>query len=453
METNGVIAFFAILVPLVLFHEFGHFIVCKLGGIRVTKFAFGFGRKLFGFTYRDTEYRWNLIPLGGYVDFMGDVLYTESIPDDVKHFYNRPKWLRFLVLVMGPLFNLIMALAIYWAFFATQPVSIPKNDGEPYTVGFVMPGSPEAEAGLTFGDRITAIDGDPIIEYKQVEEFFLLNPGKEITLEVLRAGQPIQIELTIPRDKVHGTGNFNFEPKRVVMVDEIEADMPAKQAGLQVGDQILKVNGQPFSLYKQEYFITGLLEKAAPGPSQFLIARDGQEQTLEIQPVRHELEDEAQRELYEKDAIWITGFRPAYDRDVIHFTFGQALGEAWHRFLDDSQLLIRAVRQLVQGDLSVRTLSGPLEIGKVAKRSMDMGVWSFLFMMAILSINLGILNLLPIPVLDGGEIFVLMVEWITRRDFSIPTKLRIKLVGLFFLFGLMGLVIVTDVIKAFQTMG
>ena len=451
METNGVIAFFAILVPLVLFHEFGHFIVCKLGGIRVTKFAFGFGKKLFGFNYRGTEYRWNLIPLGGYVDFMGDVVYTESIPDDVSHFYNRPKWLRFLVLVMGPLFNLIMALGIYWAFFATQPVGYPKNDGEPYTVGFVMPGSPEAQAGLSFGDRITAIDGKPVTEYKQVEEFFLLNPDKEIDLAIDRAGQKLDLQLTIQEDKVHGAGMINFEPKMVVRVGEIEDGMPAIDAGLQVGDQILKVNGQPFSLYQPEYYITGLLEKAAPAPSKFLIVRDGKEQTVEIQPVLHKLEDPGQQELYGKDAIWITGFRPAYDREMVHFTVSTALGAAWQKLLDDSQLLIRAVRQLVQGDLPVRTLSGPLEIGKFAKKSMDRGVWSFLFMMAVLSINLGILNLLPIPVLDGGEIFVLMVEWITRRDFSIPTKLRIKLVGLFFLFGLMGLVIVTDVIKAFQT--
>lgn len=446
---NGVFGFFAVLVPLVLIHEFGHFIVCKLGGIRVSRFAFGFGKKLFGFTFKGTEYRWNLIPLGGYVDFMGEVVYTEEIPDDVTHFYNKPKWLRFLVLVMGPMFNLILAFVVYWAFFATQPVGVPKNAGPAYTVGFVLPDSPEAKAGLQPNDQITAINGNEVKTYSEVEEYFLLNPGKEIELTILRAGAPVLLNLEVPREKLHGTGNFNFEPKRIVRVSDIQAGKPAELAGLQEGDQILKVNQQYFSLQYRDHAIVALLQQAAPRASTFTILRDGREMDLAIKPMLEKIEDPRVQEYYGKTEIWRTGFLPN-DREITHFTADKAFGMAWGRLVSDSQLLLKAVRQLVSGALSVKTLSGPLEIGRFAKSSIDRGAWTFLFFMAILSINLGILNLLPIPVLDGGEIFVLLVEWITRRDFSIPTKIRIKLVGLFFLVGLMAMVIVTDIIKAFQ---
>lgn len=447
---NGVFSFFAVLVPLVLFHEFGHFLMCKLGGIRVTKFAFGFGKKLFGFTYKGTEYRWNLIPLGGYVDFMGDVVYTEEIPQDVAHFYNKPKWIRFLVLVMGPLFNLILALGLYWIFFSTQPIPIPKNVGEAYTVGFVIPGSPEAEAGLQAGDRISHVLGKEVTSYDEVEQELILNPGKEMEMTIDRDGTSRTLTFKVDRNKKYGVGVYNFEPMRKIFVSEIQPGKPAELAGLKNGDQILKINEKNFSVYSRDHAILSLLQEAAPGPSRFKIARDGAILDLEIQPELEAIEDPELQEAMGVTEVWRTGFRPEMDMDVVHYSFGTGLGIAWDRFIGDSQLLLKAVHQLVRGSLSVKTLSGPIEIGQVAKQSMDRGLWAYLLILAVLSINLGILNLLPIPVLDGGEIFVLLVEWITRRDFSIPAKMRIKLVGFFFLVGLMGIVIITDVVKLFQ---
>jgi len=434
-----VLAFLLMLVPLVVVHELGHFVMAKLGGIHVTKFAFGFGPKLFSFRYKGTDYRWNLIPLGGYVDFMGDVVYTNRIPDDARHFYNRPKWLRFLVLLMGPMFNLILALGIYWLFFSAQPTYEPIFEGEPYTVGYVAPDSPEAEAGLQAGDRIVEINGEPVTAMDQVVKHALFNPGKPVTLSVVRDGARRNIEYAILEDPIEGVGTTHFAPRLLPQISMVMEDMPAAQAGLQPDDVILQVNGVDISYYSDESAsVPALLAAAAPGPSTFTVRRHGRVVDLEVTPRQNE------------EGAWQVGIS-YMPRSVAHeLGVGAAFVRAWNRFLEDSTLIYRGVKKLVIGDLPLKTLSSPIGVGKVAKQAMDIGFWSFILLMAVISLNLGILNLLPIPVLDGGEIFVLLTEWIARKDFNLLTKMRIKLVGFLFLVGLMGLVIVMDVIKIYN---
>ncbi len=434
-----VLAFLLMLAPLVVVHELGHFLMAKLGGIKVTKFAFGFGPRLFGFEYKGTDYRWNLLPLGGYVDFMGEVVYTNRIPDDMRHFYNRPKFLRFLVLVMGPMFNLVLALGLYWLFFGARPVYEPIHHGAPYTVGLVQPDSAEAQAGLQPGDRIEAINGEPVAAVEKVIEHMLFNPGKPVTLSVVRGGQALEIAYDIPEDPIEGVGQFNFAPWYRPQVSEAVAEKPAALAGMQAGDVIVAVNGEAVAFGGSESrSVPELLNRNAPGPSEFTVLRDGRELSLSITPEQGE------------EGKWLVGISYGPESVARDLNAGEALGRAWSRFLADSTMIFRGVKKLIVGDLPLKTLSSPIGVGRVAKQALDYSVWQFLLLMAVISVNLGILNLLPIPVLDGGEIFVLLTEWVARRDFSLVTKMKIKLAGFFFLVGLMGVVIIMDVVKIYQ---
>ena len=262
--SNPVITFLLILVPLVVVHEFGHFIMAKLGGIRVTSFSIGFGKKLFGFWYKGTEYRWNLLPLGGYVNFMGELDYTNEIPDDVKHFYNRPKWIRFLVLIMGPLFNILLALGLFWAWRVAEPVAEGVFRDPLFTVGYVAEDSPEARAGLMLGDRITAIDGKPVNDVDTVYTDLLMSPNREVELAVVRDEQEMTIAYTVPEHEIEGYGIVGFDHSRRIMIGQVYRNMPAGDADFRQEDVVLTINGQRVRLFPRDAF-GDMLQIAAQG--------------------------------------------------------------------------------------------------------------------------------------------------------------------------------------------
>ena len=523
--SNPVISFLLILVPLVVIHELGHFIMAKLGGIRVTNFSIGFGKKLFGFWYKGTEYRWNLLPLGGYVNFMGDLEYSNEIPDDVKHFYNRPKWIRFLVLIMGPLFNILLAFALFWGYRAVKPVYQAVFNDPLYTVGFVAEDSPEAEAGLAMGDHIIAIDGKPLGKnVNAVMADLFMSPNRDVEFTVVRNEQEMKIRFTIPEHDIEGHGVVSFGPSQRVMIGDVQEGMPAQAAGLQASDLVLSINGRPVRMYPEGSFgdmlqtaaqgqvllmvadATGVkreidfsngsfnennfgltLEQTPEGVTIGAVAAASEAENLGLLPGEtilaingktfeqadqfgalvnaylagevsfHIVRDDAhlnvllKPELVEERYLVGISFGPeSIRRDL---TWGQAFFQAGSDVVEYSTLIFEGVKRLVMGQLSVKTLSGPVGMARIANQQVKRGFWEFIFMMAIISLNLGILNLLPIPVLDGGEIFVLLVEWIGRRDFSLVTKMKIKMVGFVFIVGLMSIVIVNDVIKVFSSMG
>lgn len=437
--SNRIIAFFLLLVPLVVFHEFGHFVVAKLGGFRVYKFAFGFGKKLFSFEYAGTEYRWNLIPLGGYVDFMGEVVYSDKVPDDAKHFYNKPKWLRFLVLVMGPAFNIFLAFVLYWMVFSNRTLYTPNYQRKAFTVGYIQPESKAATAGLQAFDQITTVNGKKVESYDWLNQEILLSPDKKLELNVLRDGNEQALTLEIPSHEVEGYGLIEFLPYERVLVREVRPDSPAALAGLQPGDHIALVNGEhvfPVAVGSIPQ-LSSLIEKRAPEASELTIYRDGAAQTLAVAPTK-------------QDDRWLLGITTTSDYQSQTLSPAEAFTYSIQRCREDSLLLFKALRRLTQGELGMRAFTGPVGMSRVASETIRSGIWVFLGLMAFLSLQLGILNLLPIPVLDGGEIFVILIESISGRDFSLETKTRIKVIGFFFLLGFMGLVVLTDFVKEYQ---
>lgn len=426
------------LVPLVVIHELGHFLMAKLVGIHVTEFSFGFGRKLFGFTYKGTEYRWNLLPLGGYVNLMGTAMYTGKVPNDPSHFYNKSKWSRFLVMLMGPAFNIFLAFGIFWAYYGMNPLLEPVWEGEVFTVGHVNPESPEAAAGLQRDDRILEINGSKVESMDQVNRLLGTNPGVEMNMLVARGSEQVTVRYTVGEHETEGVGLIQFDPKRRMMVFGVAEDTPAAAAGLQEGDIITHINDVPINgVFRDQNPIAAQIKSKAPEASQFRILRDGTPLELSIAP-----------KLYE-DEVYRIGVTTSGESRRIDLGPVESFKEAANQVVNLSTWILVGIRQLVKGVLSIRTLSSPIGVAQYAEESLDLGFWEFLWRMALLSLNLGILNLIPIPVLDGGEIFVLLVEGISRKNFDIETKTKIKMVGFFFLIFLMGAVILSDILKIF----
>jgi len=429
-------SFLLLVIPLVVFHELGHFMAAKLFGVRVNSFAFGFGKKLFGYTYKGTEYRWNLLPLGGYVDFMGEAVYTNRIPSDRDHFYNRSKWVRFIVLVMGPIFNFILAFIIFWVI-AAQPVGKYRFSGDPFMVGIVDQDSPEGRAGLLSGDLITQVNGSAVRDAQHLVTELALNPGKMVELTIERQGERHIINYRVATHEKEGIGEPHFRPAIHVMVREVTPDSPAEHAGLMSGDKITHVNGDQvfWDTRGGSNMLSDAIQRAESYPIEMTVVREEQVISLFVTPQQGE------------DDRMIIGIMTIFDAEVVDRDWRSSFFAACDTFAYNSTTIFRFLGELVSFDLSVKTITGPVGMGKYAKQELERGLLFFAQLMAILSLNLGIINLVPIPILDGGEIFVIAVEWIARRNFEFETKMRIKMVGLVFLICLMSVVLVSDTLK------
>jgi regulator of sigma E protease len=422
--------------PLVIFHELGHFLVAKLARIRVTKFAFGFGKELFRFHFKGTDFRWNLIPLGGYVDLMGEVSVLGEIPDDPDHFYNKPKWVRFLVMVMGPVFNLILAFLMFWVI-QYQPRKSLKLQEHPLTVGFVDEKSPEFRAGLRPGDQILSMNDVAIDTYDDYFGEVVLIPHQTAVLDVVHDGTHRTLSYEVSATEKDGVGDIAFIPAVFLRVGKVMPGSPAEKAGIHKDDVIVSGNGSRLYYSWKNNMLSDLINSLKGTPVNLTLRRGSE--LLEIQ-VKPELS---------KEGRFLIGIQMKYDFIASNPTLPESFEQAWNTFLSQSTMIFRAIKGLTSGSLPVKSMTGPIGLGKIAKQQLELGWMSFLGLMAILSLNLGIFNLIPIPVLDGGEIFVLLVESVTRRDFSLNTKVKIKMIGFLLLVSLMSMVLVSDAVKLF----
>ncbi|MCB1051927.1 MAG: RIP metalloprotease RseP, partial [Acidobacteria bacterium] len=281
----SILGFILVLVPLVVFHEMGHFLMCKAAGVRVSQFAIGFGKKLFGFRFKGTEYRWNLIPLGGYVDFMGDAIWDEKIPDDPNHFYNKSKFVRILILVMGPLFNFLLTFLIFW-FIYSKPAKPPIYFDQPFTVGMVMADSNEAKAGLQVGDQILKIGDQSITDPDQMTNELLMMPDKTVSLTINRAGSQHVLDYQVPTDPKDGVGIPQLYPAVRILIRSVQEDSPAAKAGLRAGDFIRALDGEPV-FFPWGSDVNPLVNKLNDGrafPITVTIERNGVLETMSMNP-------------------------------------------------------------------------------------------------------------------------------------------------------------------------
>lgn len=426
-----VVAFVFVLGVLIFIHELGHCLVAKFLGIRVDVFSLGFGTRLFGFKRGDTDYRVSLIPLGGYVKMAGENP-DEELSGSPEEFLSRPKLHRFAVAVAGPVMNIGLAVLLLAANFMAGTQTLAYLD-EPAVIGAVEFDSPAARAGLQIGDRIAAVDGEATPTWKDLEFKIASSPEIALKLTIERNGQTLQRTIIAETSEDIGAGFIGVHPFVRYVVEKVEEGSPAEQAGISAGDEIVSVEheGQSYSGF---WMIAEVVHEAGIVPLDFVLRRDGQRIEKTIVPV---LKDDQPR----------MGAYLALDTRIEEYTVGQALSRSLRENWRMTALTFTTVGRLITGRASMKQMSGPIEIARFSGIAASQGWVALLSFMAIVSLQLGILNLLPIPILDGGVITLLAVEGLLGRDLSLRVKELIFKLGFIFIVVLMGVVIVNDITK------
>ena len=440
---TNVLALIVVLSVLVVVHEFGHFAVAKFFGFPVEVFSVGFGKRLFGRKWRGTDYRVSAIPLGGYVRVIGlgpdESTVTEGTSREAPPVGKR--WQRALVLLAGPLMNLVLAFFLHTTVFAVG-TRVPAYELEPPIVRVVEPDSPGAEAGFQPGDRVVAINGRTTSRWRDVLFIFGMNARETLNVEVDRGGQTVTLRVTPRPSTKYDLGYVGLLPdfgaNVRAKIAQVVGGSPAAHAGLKAGDVVLSVAGKPIQGAPDQVF-TKFVEavgSAAPGPFPIEYLRDGRTGSVTVTPRK------------EGDS-WKVGVQVVGDLPEVveRFALGQSFVEGWRRVETDFKMTLAVIARLFRGTASMKSMSGPLDIAKFSGEAARTGAVPFVAFMAAISLQLGIFNLLPIPVLDGGHLFLLTLEGIARRDFSLRVKERILQVGFVMILALLAVVLYNDVAK------
>lgn len=428
---------FAFLLGLLIFiHEFGHFMVAKYLGIHVEVFSLGFGPRLVGWKRKGTDYRVSLLPLGGYVKMLGEHP-NEELRGDPGEFLSRSKWERFFVLVMGASLNLVLAVVIMSGIYM-YGVPAARYQDDPATVGKVEEGFPAAQAGVMPMDVIVGVGDRDVTSWSELQIAVALSPGQRLPFRILRDGREEIVEIEIGQTRREGMGRIGVGPRIAAMVvSEVREGGPADAAGVREGDFLLDAGG---------------LEAGSnlDVTTDLLFRNEGREVALVLDRAGERIEALLKPEaLAEGNSD--PGMNLQYESTLRKYPFAQAVVEGFNWNVRYAGLLFQTIKGLVAGQLSLRTLSGPIEIYKYTGQAWQGGGIPYFSFMALVSLQLGIVNLLPIPVLDGGHVFILAIEGVLRRDLSLSVKDRMMQVGLVLLLLLMGTVISLDLYKHFMS--
>jgi regulator of sigma E protease len=426
-----IVSFAFVLGVLVFVHELGHFLAAKRVGIRVLKFQLGFNPTLFSVRHGDTEYGIGALPLGGYVKMAGENPEEERTgrPDE---FLSKNKWQRFFVLIMGPTMNLLLAVVLL-AVVLYQGADVPAFEDQPPVVGVVGAGSPAEKSGVRVGDRIISVADHEVDTWEQ----FLITIGarthREVPIQLLRHGTALTLTVT-PEATPHSRfdiGDIGVLPDVHPHVPSVVPGDPAERAGVKAGDVVVAVDGEPITFSSQ------LRDAIAKRPNQRLelsILRDGVPRKIDVMSTKH------------GEIGWI-GIGILDATKSIKPGALEAVSMSVHKNVQFAALIFQTVWGLITRETSPKQLMGPVAIAQLSGESAQLGWIALLSLMASLSLNLGLLNLMPIPVLDGGHIFIMALEGLTRRDFSIKVKEKLLLGGFVVLMLLMATVIYNDLAR------
>ena len=430
-----------VLGVMVLVHEFGHYAAAKLLGVRVEVFSIGFGRRLLGFRYGDTDYRISALPLGGYVKMTGvsaiempEERSPNQLPDSGE-FLSHPRWHRLVIAVAGPIANMVLAVVLLTVVFAVHHV-IPFGLYRPAVVGWFAPGSPADQAGVKEGDRIVQIADQENPNWLDVQNKVMINPNQPLPLRVQRDGRPLTFTLLPKAGGKQQSGDAGWEPLQPFDVTEVEPGLPGAKAGLQVGDRIVAVDGKPIHATGA---MQAYLQTTKDRPVKLDVIRKGREISLSVVPMLTTLEG--------RPPSYRIGFL-SEPTEVERLPVPEAFSRSVSECRKLSGLLFSVIGKMVQQKVSMKQLSGPIEIVRVSGETVHYrGVNGVMELMALISLQLGLFNLLPVPILDGGLIAMLLVESAMRRDINEAIKVRLYQAAFVCLVLFAGMVIFNDVVK------
>jgi regulator of sigma E protease len=429
-------AFVLVLGVMVLLHEWGHFIVARLCGVRVDIFSIGFGPRLAGWKGGQTDYRISALPLGGYVKMAGDNPEEDrsGAPDE---FLSKSRWQRALVILAGPAMNVISAAVLFFLLFATHGIPEPVFLQEPAVLAGVLKNSPAEKAGLKAGDRLLEVNHVPATTWEKVSRAIeKKGPQEKIDLMYQRAGD--RLATTVPAwTRGSSLAALVGYPNDSVRLDGVAPGMAADRAGLKMDDTVVSVDGT--AIVSLEQFKQAVQESGGR-PLQVVVNRKGQAITLSVQPTQGPVGDGL--------SAWLIGVQLAPGESRYRrLPLGEAVVAASTQTYRVNEVILNNLWQLVSGSASLKQLVGPVGIARYSGEAAKRGLYDLVMFTAGISLNLAILNLLPIPIFDGGHILLLLLEAIRRRDFSIVFKERFLQVGMVFLLLLFTVVMYNDLRK------
>ncbi len=427
-----VVSVSVVLGIMVLVHEWGHFIVAKAFGVRVQIFSIGFGTRLWGYKRGDTDYRISALPLGGYVKMAGDNP-LEDRKGDPDEFLSKPRWQRVLIALAGPAMNIVLSVLLVAGIYmrgSQQPAYLDK----PMVLAGVLPDSPAQKAGLEAGDKVIKINSknNPTWDEARLELMSAL-PGHLLSLEVDRNGQ--QVSLSVPSGQTM-EDIYGYPPDRL-LISSVTSGMPAERSGLKVGDEIRKVDGTELASVIE---FPKLVQDSQGRPLNLEVQRGDRALQLEVRP----------QQVSQKNGVsrWQIGIG-IRGGDLVErrLSFGPAIVDSASTNIMMARQVAYVVVQLFRGKVSLNQLEGPLGIAKASGEAAKEGMAELLSLMAMIGVNLAVLNLLPIPPLDGGHILMLFIEGTIRRDLSVRVKERFVTVSMVFLLLVFAVVMYNDVVR------
>ncbi len=433
-----VAAMAVVLGVMIVIHELGHFLVAKWCGVRVEVFSVGFGKRLLGMTRGGTDYRISALPFGGYVKMAGENPMEEATGDPGE-FMSHPRWQRVLIAIAGPSMNILLAVALLTVVFMVHYEHDAYLD-KPAVVGYVEPDSVAAKAGIQTGDRIVRFENVQNPLWEDIIIRSALNAGSTISLAVQRNAQTFTTQVTPVAQGTDQAWVPGLRPEQANVVTEVEPSMPAYKAGIRVGDEITAINGKPMHSMSE---IIDFLQQNGAKPLEVTVSRNKQEMKFTLTAALSDLDG---------DKRYRMGFLSRARLQVDKLPFTQALRRSVEQNKKFSFLILELVQKMVERKVSIKQMDGPIGIGRAAGDAVRQG-WvskspaALLGLMAAISLNLGIFNLLPFPILDGGLILLTLIEGTIRRDIDQRLKERIYQTAFVFLVIFAALVVYNDVSK------
>jgi regulator of sigma E protease len=426
----GTMLSFGIVFGIFVFvHEFGHFFMAKLMKVKVEVFSWGYGKRLFGIKRGDTDYRVSIFPMGGYVRFSGGEVLEEGREIQPYDLLAKKRWQRFLIILMGPVMNIFLAM-VFFSIINIGGVTVPEYQDQKPVIGWIESGSPAERASLKLNDEIISINNSRTKTWSDVEIAVGTKPERTITVEIIRDGEVLTKELKTEKKTRYAMGYAGFFGKILTQAYMVSPGSPAEKGGLKSGDVILEIGGEPVFFYQ----FVETIEKNPEKELEFLIEREGEEMTLRITPRR-------------EGSVGKIGVLQTAKSQIRKYGLFAAFGQSIKDSFRLTKLVFNSIKDLITGQASVRQIGGPLEIANISYAAFRMGFMAMISWIALISLQLGIINLFPIPVLDGGHLLVLALESLFRRDFSIKVKQIIMQIGFVILIILIVFIILNDITK------
>jgi regulator of sigma E protease len=425
---------------MILVHELGHYWAARFFDVKIETFSFGFGPRLFGFKHGETDFRFCLILFGGYVKMSGEQFGDLSDPgdqnvnNDPRNFLAKPRWQRMIISFAGPAINLVLAVALMTGLFTQHYLRIPLPHSP--VVGVVTPNGPAFQAGVREGDQVVEVGDVENPTWEDIIMREIAGAHEAMQVVVKRNGQLLHFTVTPLYDEKMGAGQAGWmQEAQVQVAGYVKGNDAAEKAGLEKGDIILSVNGQPLPNASRLHEI---LEQTKGAPINLTYSRSGVRHEVTLSPVQREVEGQTG---------WMIGVQLVPAMEIVKLPLAQAFTESCKTNLQNARLIFKVLEGIVERRMSPKSIEGPFRIAQMSGQAAREGPVEFTFLMAGVSLNLAIFNLLPIPILDGGVILMLLIEMLLRRDLDLKVKEAVLRVGFVFLMVVVVFVLYNDLSK------